>query len=265
MDTLFLLRSYGDFVVALSGYQQVTPTRKIALIASDHLRPLYEAIEETGVLAHLPNIEFVDIGVRQGLLSFFTNRHFFSIHTIKELRALKALLQSIPQHNTLFLEQDKRIGLIGWLTRKNFAVIHDGKTNIYKAYRDFLGNDILVSEVEEVDIQPGFNLLIFPGSRKKEKQLPIYWVNQLINQYTSNGINVFVGGLASEIIGYPGSKRVVSGFKDLCEMIKNADFIISADSLPAHLAFLYRKPLEVHYNGQINEPWLPPGAKAIIV
>ncbi len=265
MDTLFLLRSYGDFVVALSGYQHEVPERKVSMVASVHLQPLYDAIVASRVLQYLPNIQFVDIGVRHGILSCFTNRHFFSAATIHEIQALRRVLRATSSDTTLWLEQRQRMGWMRWVTGKEFSCIHDGHQNIYAAYRRFLGVRQTVASIESSDTQDDHHLLIFPGSRKPSKQLPVDWVGHVTDSYLSKGVRVTVAGLAAEIAPYSGHKKVVTGFKELCQLIASADQIISADSLPAHVAFLFSKPLEVHYRGSINEPWLPPGAKAILV
>jgi len=265
MDTLFLLRSYGDFVVALSGYQHEAPERKVAMVASVHLQPLYDAIVASGVMQYLPDIQFVDIGIQHGIFSCFTNRYFFSADAINEVRALRRVIRSISPDATLWLEQNERVALISGVTGKRFSCIHDGHKNIYAAYRQFLDVSTTIPSIEPSEITSNHQVLIFPGSRKKSKQLPVDWVNHVIDSYFKRGVRVTVAGLATEITHYSGNKKVVKGFKDLCEMIASADQVISADSLPAHLAFLFRKPLEVHYKVRINEPWLPPGAKAIIL
>ncbi|WP_204276692.1 hypothetical protein, partial [Klebsiella aerogenes] len=74
MKAQLFLRSYGDYVVALAS-QQILPTSSSLLwIVSDHLKPLHEALTP-----HLhnpqPSIHFLPLGIKKGLLSFFTNKY----------------------------------------------------------------------------------------------------------------------------------------------------------------------------------------------
>ena len=82
-------------------------------------------------------------------------------------------------------------------------------------------------------------------------------LDQKAVQYTiakfSDGIEN-KNGMLNEI-GY-------SNFTDLVEIIKKADFIISSDSLPVHIAELYHKPHWILYNHKINRNWLTPSSSS---
>ena len=54
-----------------------------------------------------------------------------------------------------------------------------------------------------------------------------------------------------------------SNFIDLVQIIKKADFIISSDSLPVHIAELYHKPHWILYNHKINTNWLTPSSSSL--
>ena len=70
MQRLFFLRAYGDFVI---GLQQIAKSNKpIHIVASLHLQPLYEALLNAFIIPPLP-IEFVNFGITQGQLNYFTN------------------------------------------------------------------------------------------------------------------------------------------------------------------------------------------------
>lgn len=267
MDTVLLLRSYGDFVIALSGFQGSSLAAKsLRIVASDHFRPLYQAIADMRLVRDLPAVEFVNLGVRYGLMACFTNRHFFTTANMQELKKLRDFLATIPGNHNLFLEQKIRLGFISAMTGRKFTAIYDGAENIYKAYRIFF-------QVKQLPFQdnwraePDSNSIIrvFPGSRKKTKRLPVYWVEHIKDQYGANGRKITLAGLSGELLDYTASKELVGNFRELCYLIAESDYIISADSLPAHLAYLFQIPLEVHYNRSINSPWLPPGAVAKLV
>lgn len=262
MDTLFFLRSYGDFVIALSECQCKQSDRQLRMIASKHLQPLYVAITAMEPVLQLPQIEFVDFGVQYGLLASFTNKHFFSRATTHELKRIRQFFTTIPDRDTLFLEQKKRMLMMQLSTGKRFSFVHNGEENIYESYRRFFGLQIVSSEQTNRILPDAGSLLIFPGSRKQTKRLPVKWVKQLSHEFLAKGMNVQIAGLAHEIAEYSGAKNVITDFTELCKAVVAADAVISSDSLPAHLAFLFRKPLEVHYTKTVNHTWLPPGAVA---
>lgn len=262
MDTLFFLRSYGDFVIALSACCYKQPERQVRLIASAHLKPLYLAIEAMELELRLPKIDFVDVGIQHGLLACFTNRYFFSSATIHELKKIRQFVKTIPGEEALFLEQKSRFMLMQCLTGRHFSVVHDGVKNIYAAYDLFFDVKMAARPHRNEDIPATGSVFIFPGSRKKSKCLPVEWVKQLSDQYLAKGMDVQIAGLAHEIAEYSGTRKVIADFAELCKTVVAADAVISSDSLPAHLAFLFRKPLEVHYTKAVNHSWLPPGAVA---
>ena len=101
-------------------------------------------------------------------------------------------------------------------------------------------------------------------SRKKNKTIGektistlVMALNQKVVQYK---IAKFSAGIENKKaifneIGY-------SNFTDLVEIIKKADFIISSDSLPVHIAELYHKPHWTLYNHKINTNWLTPSSSS---
>lgn len=266
METVFLLRSYGDFVIALSGSRSRQMRDKLRIVASDHFRPLYQAIAGMKIVQDLPDIEFADLGVRYGLMACFTNRHFFSTANIQELKKLRSFMATVPDGHDLFLEQKNRTGFIAAITGRKFSFVHDGTENIYDAYGKFFHvTDMPFHSQSQMGHDRNSIVRVFPGSRKKEKRLPLSWISKINDRYLSNGIQIQLAGLAGELLDYTGPKQLFGNFRELCDLVAGSDYIISSDSLPAHLAYLFNIPLEVHYNGSVNSPWLPPGAVAKLI
>jgi hypothetical protein len=87
MQRIFLLRAYGDFVIALQAIAK--SDKKIQIVASEHLSPLYYALLAAGAISPL-SIEFIALGIQHGQLNFFTNKHLFSWGTLQQLGKLKA-------------------------------------------------------------------------------------------------------------------------------------------------------------------------------
>ena len=75
---ILALRSYGDYVILLNSIKHAEVKVNVKIVVSSHLKPLHEAL-----VANIPsNFEFVfkDFGIKNGLMGFFTNRHFFSLN-----------------------------------------------------------------------------------------------------------------------------------------------------------------------------------------
>ncbi|TAG31666.1 MAG: hypothetical protein EAZ35_03170 [Sphingobacteriia bacterium] len=259
MKTLFLLRSYGDFIIALS--QAVASNKPARLIASIHLEELYSA-----VLPFLPptlfSIDFVDIGIDKGLLRSYTNRYFISKQSLKELQNLTLAIQNLAKDatetNSFFLEQKRKSFFTRSITGTNFLWVHE-HGNIYDSYRNFFAafNDLPSVVSDSLNLK-GKRVLVFPDSRLKKKQITATALkNILLNLQQQNALAAvakFQKPFLDDGIGY-------DDFKSLVALIAGADFIISSDSLPAHIAQLLQKPHQIAYAKIINHEFITPFAR----
>lgn len=256
MDTLFLLRSFGDFVIALHTAHALHPVRPVRLVASAHLQGIYKAM-----LPHLNrqsvSIDFVDIGIQHHLFAAFTNRYLFTPTCYHELRAFTKLLNSpVAKHaftGDLFLEQSARVTLVKWATGHNFKFVHQ-TGNIYNAYRIFFSGRVMVVAEELVtgdSFPPLQKILVFPDSRLDRKALPPEVIYRLEKGLTEAGKDIQTLRFGQQY----------KNFEELIIFIQSADYIISSDSLPAHLAQLLNKPHAILYAKHINSAWITPYAK----
>ena len=92
MRRLFLLRAYGDFVIAIRAILNSPQPSDTKIIASNHFIPLFEAINEVFDLSPL-DIEFQDFGINQSLLNFFTDKQLFTFQTIRQIVKIKRYLK----------------------------------------------------------------------------------------------------------------------------------------------------------------------------
>ena len=88
MRRLFLLRAYGDFVIAIRAILNSPQPSDTKIIASNHFIPLFEAINEVFDLSPL-DIDFQDFGINQSQLNFLTNRYLFNTSTAGQLKQIK--------------------------------------------------------------------------------------------------------------------------------------------------------------------------------
>lgn len=233
MHRIFLLRAYGDFVIFLHAITKSSKKERYSIVASKHLQPLYDAIK---TFYHLENIqiEFVDFGLGKGQLRLFTNKHFLSSLTIKEASNIKNYLQKLPNQTGIdYVEQDKRIGLLNLFTGHSFQYIL-GKQEVYKSYDRFFENTDRSSVIVATALK---NIAIFPDSRLSKKDIPASVLQNITAVLKQKGNHIQVAKFGT----------TYTNFKELIQLIHEADYIIGADSLPIHLAALFKKPHFILY------------------
>jgi len=248
METVLLLRSFGDFVVALYHIPVTnTSSKSYRLVASKHLEPLYQSL-----LPYLSPaqraVEFKDFGIQHHILSAFTNRYFFTKENVQELKHLQEQMKGI---SNIVLEQDTKSWLIQLACKNKIISIHRGG-NIYDSWAAYYEN----KNPFKTEISTPKKVLIFPDSRLKRKEITEEVLLKLETQLTGQNIQTSRAYFnnAAKGISY-------RNFNELLQLIEDADYIISSDSLPAHLAQLLQKPHGIIYANKINQEWVTPFAK----
>ena len=258
---ILVLRSYGDYVIMLNSIKHASIKGNIKLIVSNHLKPLHESLS-----THFANnFEFIfkDFGLKKGLLSFFTNRYFFSLNTIKELFNISKMVHQMEiKDKTIYVEHKARKTLPSILLRNQLQHIYT-KGNVYEAFAHFFTIDSTKLTFQLPDVHRIRKVLIFPDSRKKHKIIDDNTMKcltaELIEQKIDFKIANFDPVKKNDID--PNKQISYKNFNDLISLIKECDFIISSDSVPAHIAEFLEKPHAILYNDKINYNWLTPFAK----
>ncbi len=254
MRRLFLLRAYGDFVIAIRSALLSANPMSIKLIASNHLYPLYEAISSVIDTSQL-DISFEDFGIHLGQLNLFTNRHLLDKNTLEQARKIKKYLIENPSIDTgvALLEQRRKKGILQLVTGKKFECIVN-KAFIYQEYANFFEHESNSKCINTTIEKKHF--LLLPDARISKRNIPqeiIQTINKEVNQ---RGASMQVAHFkrVSQVNkkGRPikaqmetdliFNQTVYNNFKELIQVIKEADFIIGADSLPIHLCELLNKP-----------------------
>jgi len=284
MHRLFLLRAYGDFVILLQALMQSPQKNKYTIIASKHLQPLYEELALVIDLTSI-QIQFINFGITHTQLSLFTNKHILSLNTVKELKQIKNFVKQHPnQSGQDYLEQDKRIGLFNAINGLSFNSIIS-KEPVYISYAKFFD----IQDVKEVEVihesredKNSKNLedkvldnklnpkkvLLFPDTRQAKKNIPSSLISKLENELAAKGytleIAYFKEAPNSPTANNTSSKTkqvVYSNFKTLIQLIKDAELILGADSLPIHLAYLLKKPHYILYPNGYPQLFITPYAQ----
>ena len=214
MRRVFLLRAYGDFVIAV----QALATTDL-IVASLHLKPLYDALISRGCISprspHL--IEFVDFGINGSQLNLFTNKTFFSIDTFRQLSKIKQYVRENLASSD-FVEQSTRLGLLNFFAGHSFKAIFETGNPVYAAYG---------LQAQEL-VRKGDKVLILPDARLPKRVIPASIVER---------INGRVARFGSDY----------ASFDQLIDLIQASDYVVTSDSLPLHLAYLCRKPHYILY------------------
>ena len=257
-NSLLFLRSFGDFVIALSVISKSNSTSSYRFIASVHLEPLYKAIRKK--FPDLPiQVEFHDFHIRKKILGAFTNKHLLDLHSFKELKQLAGLVKELSADSIVYLEQQRRLWLTNLFMPKHNFIHANG--NIYASYGAQF--DVTIPSLFFATGLPSpKKIMIFPESRKPDKAFSPAFVQDLVNKYQHEEVEVSVAFFKQE--PYPVKAKVVfhDSFDDLLELVETADEILTADSLPAHLAQLMTKPHRVYYPKAVDEEWVTPYCKA---
>jgi len=258
---ILALRSYGDYVIMLNSIKDAGIKKNITIIVSKHLQPLHESLNSQ----YSNNFKFIfkDFGIKKGLLSFFTNRYFFSFNTIQELFNISKIVHQVEIRNEIiYLEHKARKFLLNIFFRRRLEHIYTN-ANIYDAFGRFF-------EINSTELT--FNLpivhtickvLIFPDSRKKHKIIDNNTVKQLTSELIEQNIDFKIAHFDHiTLTDFDSNNLVVyNNFNDLILLIKECDFVITSDSVPAHIAEYLEKPHVILYNDRVNKDWLTPFAK----
>ena len=226
MRRVFLLRAYGDFAIAV---QALAATDVI--IASSHLKPLYDALISRGCISPI-SIDFVDFGIQGSQLNLFTNKTFFSIDTFRQLSKIKQYVHANPGSSD-FVEQSARLGLLNFFTGHSFKAVFETGEAVYAAYS-------LPAQGLE---RKGDKVLILPDARLPKRVIPSSILARIDGQVARFGSDY-------------------TTFEQLIDLIQAADYVVTSDSLPLHLAYLCRKPHFILYPDGGKQDFFTPDALA---
>ena len=229
MRRVFLLRAYGDFAIAV---QALAATDKI--VASLHLKPLYDALISRGCISpRLPSlIEFVDFGISGSQLNLFTNKALFSIDTFRQLSKIKDYISANPGSSD-FVEQSARLWLLNFFTGHSYNAIFETGQPVYAAY------GLQAQSLE----RKGDKVLILPDARLPKRIIPSSILSRMEGQVARFGVDY-------------------TSFEQLIDLIQAADYVVTSDSLPLHLAYLCRKPHFILYPDGGKQDFFAPDALA---
>lgn len=270
MRRLFLLRAYGDFVIAIRSAMLSSNPAGIKIIASNHLYPLFEAISSILDTSQL-DISFEDFGIDLGQLNLFTNRNLFHKNTLEQAKKIKKYIIENPSFDTglEILEQRRKKGALQFITGKKFECIVN-KDFVYQEYANFFGHEPNSKFINDHVEKKHF--LLLPDARISKRNIPQEIIQSIIKEVNQRGASMQVAYFkrVSQVnkTGRPikvqmqtdliFNQTVYNNFKELIQLIQEADFIIGADSLPIHLSQLLNKKHFILYPGGGSKAFFTP-------
>ena len=135
-----------------------------------------------------------------------------------------------------------------------------GNGNIYLDYAHYLNLiEGFTNGIRNNSIKLGERVYVFPDSRIKAKELPDGLINGIAEENIKCGKKTTLVkiGKPTNLLKHDSLHlQWVDGFDQLIEQVRKADMIVSADSLPAHLAEYFGIPVFV-FTPVPNDYWMP--------
>jgi hypothetical protein len=254
------VKGFGDFVIACHSLRKVLrPLRhgiELKALAGQHLEELARALHVE------PNVRLL----RSGSICppAFDVRKEGIVRAAKSLLGLRRLFQSLPRDSTLLFDT------LSW--RENFISLPlrrlglQAAPNIYLAFEATLRSmgfelqSAVPSTQATVAHRPlGPRAAVFPASRIAAKCIPAATTSRVIEQFAESGLGWEIIAIGDEPVDLPSGlkpRRIERTFHSLVSAVVACDLVVSADSLPAHLAEYCGVPSFV-VSPRPNAYWLP--------
>lgn len=246
------LKAFGDYVIARSALRRAGEAGEAAhMVIGEHLLPLHKALggrERTHVIPQGASVPAVFDVKKAGLAAALCS-------SMRMRRGLRHLTRQAG----LTLVFDRLGPRERFLGAGGRACALPAADNIYRAYASFLGAEQVLPERPAVS-GAATKVGIFPGSRITSKQLPQTLIDRIASASRASGLDVTVFCLDGEPVATAGDgtavKVVPRSFDAMRDAVDHCDFVISADSMPAHLAEFLGRPVFV-VSPVPNAYWLP--------
>ena len=248
--------SFGDFVIAHSVAHRIEnhSKTKVRLLACSHLTDLH-AILPTDV-----PVTFFESGENR-VPAIFDLRKCGARAAVKSALSLRRRLQRVPMQKREVLAFQS-LGVRERFIAGHWTVIAPRMRleNVYETYSHFFAeHDISTLAAPSLHVKKPRTVGIFPESRLIKKRLLAPTLSIIVDRVTQAGLESRVFILDGDLVRQEQQDVVVNiprTFQSLAYAIRSVDYVISADSLPAHLGEYFTRPVFVAL-ADPNEYWLP--------
>jgi hypothetical protein len=254
------LKAFGDFTIALSALQRTRTapdTPAPVLVAGEHLRALAAALGVEQQVRFIGDRSWRDVPAA------------FDVGKRGKRAALRSLLELRSEIASLGRDRTLVFDRVGW--RETFISLHQRRLglpvasdNIYAAYAQLFGalGDTGRSSAPRATPTSPRHAVLVPGSRIARKAVPARVSSAVQHALHARGIRTTAIRLEGEDVDIPPGLDTLTlprDFSVLCDTLRRADLVISADSLSAHLGEYHQLPTFV-LTPSPNTYWLPPAA-----
>ena len=235
--TCFLqVKAFGDLVIANAAADRVVAAERsrLSLAVGRHLLPLCEAISPTMRLIELDTAE-------AGVPAIFDVKRHGIVAALQSALQVRDAVSRAPLDPSTCLLFDRLGRREHFIAAGRPAIAMAAVENIYKGYDLLLAGMGFMLTPARADSTVGIRRIgIFPGSRIAAKNLPVSLVGDLMRDLERRGVVATLFLLDGERADLEASglphRIVPRQFTALRDAIASNDAIVSADSLPAHLA-----------------------------
>ena len=262
MLNFVFIKGFGDFIIGayfLKGLSQDN-AKNLRILTTPRIAALADVM-------NLPiPLSILDLPGRDAPALYEIRTKGF-LEAIKSGLAIKNAIRDLNSQNPIFGELifDK-ISFRERYISKGYKTISlpNNSANIYQAY-DNLMRQLNFSVTSANDLSGKLNnshsdfIGVFPISRSQEKDIPASVLHLLNQLFEREGKKLKIYLFPDQLPRFKDVKNITAIPKDFTTLIKHMRahrFIISADSLPAHLAHYFNIPVFV-LTRKNNHYWLP--------
>lgn len=240
--------AFGDFLIDCSFMRYAGSDDSI--LAASYLKPLATALDYQG------NIKYFDMPVTDIPPSLFNARRAKVPAMIRSLFLLRGGIQnSVSSDDTIYVPLEDLRWQLACLPRFPRS-LRKRDENIYLAYCFHFGLDA-ESLVLPVSNKPS-TVLVLPDSRQAHKTIPDTTILLIQKANADVGIKSLIVRVRPPDLDSVILENEISiwGLSALVELLRNAEAVVSADSLPAHIAEYFKRPVFV-ITPQPNQSLMP--------
>jgi ADP-heptose:LPS heptosyltransferase len=251
------LKSFGDFVIAHSVLNTIEENamRGIRLIAGDHIGSL------RAVLPGDVPVIMLNSGENR-VPAFFDMRRRGTAAAVRSALSLRRQLQQLRRdadEPLVFFHHGVRERFIAG--RWPLMAPRKTRPNIYETYREFLNEQQIRVSAGPLPVRAtdSRSVGVFPEAGRIVKRLTPAVLAVILDRARRAGMDAklfILEGDSAPQSDYPRAIRIPRNFASLVAALTSVDCVISADSLPAHLAEYFARPVFVA-SPRPNEYWLP--------
>ena len=226
--------AFGDFIIDCNFMRRAGPDTGI--LAASYLEPLARALDYSG------RLRFFDMPANDVPPSIWNVRRAKLTPMLRSTLTLNRSIRSAlrPGDTLTVPTRDIRWRAICWPRRIGFT--REPSENLYAAYSAKLGIDP-TTLLTPLANRPA-SVLILPESRQAVRNLSEDTVARIVAVNRDAGVASRIVRIRSPESAAPLAENEVAlwGLPALIDAVRSAEAIVSADSLPAHLAAYFMQP-----------------------